>query len=182
MHILIVYGSLEGQTQKISQYIAEIIQHLGHQATTLSAKNLPAGFSLDNFDAAIIGGPIHMGRYPGYLTSFVTVYRDRLNRLPSALFTVCMAIHSQHEKSRLEALHYGEKFMARTGWRPTLSRVFAGAVRYTQYNLITRFIMKMIARKEGGSTDTSRDHEYTDWQAVEQFAVEFIDSLAGKKA
>jgi menaquinone-dependent protoporphyrinogen oxidase len=30
--------------------------------------------------------------------------------------------------------------------------------------------MRVIARREDGDTDTSHDHEYTDWQAVEQFA------------
>jgi menaquinone-dependent protoporphyrinogen IX oxidase len=35
----------------------------------------------------------------------------------------------------------------------------------------------MIARREGASTDTSRDHEYTDWRMVEQLAREMIDAV-----
>jgi len=34
-------------------------------------------------------------------------------------------------------------------------------------------VMKWIAGKAGGSTDTSRDHEYTDWDALGRFAAEF---------
>ena len=30
--------------------------------------------------------------------------------------------------------------------------------------------MRSIARKEGGDTDLTRDYEYTDWAAVDQFA------------
>ena len=30
-------------------------------------------------------------------------------------------------------------------------------------------LMRRIARKKGGATDTSGDHEYTDWQQVSQF-------------
>jgi menaquinone-dependent protoporphyrinogen oxidase len=30
--------------------------------------------------------------------------------------------------------------------------------------------MRRIACAEGGDTDTSRDHEYTDWQQVEAYA------------
>jgi menaquinone-dependent protoporphyrinogen oxidase len=30
--------------------------------------------------------------------------------------------------------------------------------------------MKRITGKEGGSTDTSRDHEYTDWNKVTAYA------------
>ena len=40
---------------------------------------------------------------------------------------------------------------------------------YTQYNVLIRFVMKRIAKHAGGATDTSRDHEYTDWVALDQF-------------
>jgi len=33
--------------------------------------------------------------------------------------------------------------------------------------------MRAISRREGGDTDMARDHEYTDWRAVEQFARDF---------
>jgi len=48
--------------------------------------------------------------------------------------------------------------------------VFAGATPYTRYGWFVRFMMRNIARRRGLGTDTSRDYEYTDWQAVEQFA------------
>ena len=110
MHILVLYGSLEGQTEKISQRIAEIIRDRGQQATALSAKDLPADFSLDNYNAIIIGGSIHMNKYPGFVKTFVNNHRDRLNELASAFFTVCMAINSQQEKSRQQAKQYAEHF------------------------------------------------------------------------
>jgi menaquinone-dependent protoporphyrinogen oxidase len=178
MNILILYGSLEGQTAKISEHLARTIRIKGHEVTTRSGKNLPTGFSVDKYDAAIIGGPIHMGKYPAYIKKFVTSHRDWLNNVPSAFFTVCMAVHSQHAKSREEAILYGENFLANTGWRPKLTSTFAGAVKYTQYNFVTRFIMKRISKKEGGNTDTSRDHEYTDWESVERFAEEFVGGIA----
>jgi menaquinone-dependent protoporphyrinogen oxidase len=34
--------------------------------------------------------------------------------------------------------------------------------------------MKRIARGATGDTDTSRDYEYTDWDAVETFARDFV--------
>jgi hypothetical protein len=50
---------------------------------------------------------------------------------------------------------------------------FAGALEYTQYNRLERALMKRIAKKEGGFTDTSNDHEYTDWAQVTNFAERF---------
>lgn len=182
MNILIIYGSLEGQTEKISEDIAKVIRNRGHHIAAMSGEQLPADFSLEDYDAVIIGGSIHMDRYPKYIKQFVNTNRDWLNKIPSAFFTVCMAIHSEKPKSKQHALHYSEHFLEQTGWRPSLTTTFSGAVKYTQYNFITRFIMKMISKREGASTDISRDHEYTDWQAVESFAEEFVGMLTSQES
>ena len=173
MQILIVYGSLEGQTKRIAERISAILEDKGHDVTTLPDDQVPADLALEQFDAAIVGGPIHMGKFPKPVKRFVTTHRDWLNKVPGALFTVCMAINSKRPGSREQAIRYGEEFLIQSGWRPGLSATFAGAVKYTQYDFITRIIMKMISKREGGSTDTTHDHEYTDWDSVAHFAEEF---------
>jgi menaquinone-dependent protoporphyrinogen oxidase len=175
MHVLIVYGTKEGQTAKIAERIAQIIRNQGLQVTTYPVKDTPIDFATEAFDAAIVGGSIHVGHYPTHLREFVTDHRDWLNKVPSAFFTVCMAIQSQNPAEREEAGKYGKRFIETTRWHPSLSDTFAGAVKYTQYNFITRFIMKMITKREGGSTDTRQDHEYTDWDAVARFASRFLE-------
>ena len=40
-----------------------------------------------------------------------------------------------------------------------------------------KLVMKRIAKKEGADTDTSRDYEYTDWDAVAEFAKDFSHIL-----
>lgn len=174
MHILIVFGTIEGQTQKIAETIAGIIRNNGHEVTLISEKHSLKNFSIDEFNAAIIGGSIHMSRYPSIVNKFVSENIDWLKSVPSAFFTVCMGINSKNSESREKARSFGVNFVADSGWQPQLIKTFAGAVKYTQYNFITRFIMKRISRKEGGSTDTSKDHEYTDWGDVQNFAEEFL--------
>ena len=173
MHILIIYGSLEGQTKKIAHGIGDRLQLKGHDVTVLAAEHLPAGFTPRHYDAAIVGGAIHMNHYPRSISDFVTSHLDWLRHTTTGFFTVCMAIRSEHQGSRNQALAYSEDFLKQTGWRPARTATFAGAVKYTQYNFLTRYIMKRISKHEGGSTDTSRDHEYTDWASVERFADDF---------
>jgi menaquinone-dependent protoporphyrinogen oxidase len=177
MNILILYGTTEGQTEKIAEHMANAMRNKGHEVTTHYGKALPADVSLDTFDAVIIGGSIHMGRYQPYIKKFITIHRDWLNGMPSAFFSVCMAVHSQNAKSQGEAKAYVAKLLHDTGWQPKLTHTFAGAVKYTQYNFITRFIMKMISKREGGSTDTSHDHEYTDWDDVKGFSNTFLEAI-----
>jgi menaquinone-dependent protoporphyrinogen oxidase len=181
MNILILHASKEGQTEKIAQYIAEAIGNHGHQATVMPAKHLTKDFATDTYDAVIIGGPIYIGSYPSYLEKFVATHHDWLNRIPSAFFTVCMAIHSKNTKEQEQAGSFGSKFSSKNNWHPIMMETFAGAIKYTQYGFITRMIMRNIAKKEGGDTDTSRDHEYTDWDAVTRFTEQFLNQTATNK-
>ena len=71
------------------------------------------------------------------------------------------------------AREYRERFLAATGWHPTIARSFAGGLAYTRYRPWIRWVMKRISRRTGLPTDTSRDYEFTDWQAVAQFARQF---------
>ncbi|MNC94612.1 Protoporphyrinogen IX dehydrogenase [menaquinone] [compost metagenome] len=50
----------------------------------------------------------------------------------------------------------------------------AGALPYSKYNWVKRWMMRRIVAKAGGDTDTSRDYEYTDWNDLRAFAKEFI--------
>ena len=59
-----------------------------------------------------------------------------------------------------------------------LAESIAGAIKYTRYNFILRWYMKKASRMNGGSTDTTRDHEYTDWAQVEMFAQQFAEQYA----
>jgi menaquinone-dependent protoporphyrinogen oxidase len=49
---------------------------------------------------------------------------------------------------------------------------------FTKYNPLMRWVLKQISKRAGGPTDTSRDHELTDWQQVEQFAEAFLTKLS----
>ncbi len=66
------------------------------------------------------------------------------------------------------------ELVSKTGVRPKLRATFAGAIRYTDYGWVTKRVMRSIARREGNATDTSRDHEYTDWVAVDRFADDVV--------
>jgi menaquinone-dependent protoporphyrinogen oxidase len=69
-----------------------------------------------------------------------------------------------------------EEFFTATGFRATTHKPIAGALLYRQYNWLVRLVMKRIAKAEGGSTDTSRDHEYTDWVDLDRFVAGLVAS------
>ena len=52
-----------------------------------------------------------------------------------------------------------------------------GRLAYREYNFLVRFLIKRIAKKEGGPTDTSRDHELTDWDEVDRLGREMASAI-----
>jgi menaquinone-dependent protoporphyrinogen oxidase len=171
--ILIVYASSEGQTAKIAEHIARRLREKNHRAEIVDGARLPGTFSVDGYDAAIVGAPVRMARHPAPIIEFVKTNRAFLERVPSAFFSVCMAAASPRPEKQREALARSENFFGITGWQLRHSAIFSGALRYRAYNFLLRFMMRRIARSEGVNTDTSRDHEYTDWEVVTRFADEF---------
>jgi menaquinone-dependent protoporphyrinogen oxidase len=166
--ILIGYGTTEGQTARIAAHIAEVIRSHGIEAVARDLKqSKDAG--LDRHDAVIVGGSIHMGKHEDYVVDFVRKNRLKLEGLPSAFFSVSLAAHG--DTANAEA--YLAKFEQETGWQPAQVGLFGGALLYRQYGFL----------KPGGlSTDTSRDHVYTDWDEVERFAEAFLERLVREGA
>jgi menaquinone-dependent protoporphyrinogen IX oxidase len=39
-------------------------------------------------------------------------------------------------------------------------------------------MMRQIAKATGADTDTSRDHEYTDWVGLDQFVEQFVSHVS----
>ena len=70
-----------------------------------------------------------------------------------------------------------ERFCQQTDWRPERIKPVAGALLYTKYGVLKRLVMKLIVKQQGGPTDTSRDYDFTDWEALARFAEEFADEL-----
>jgi menaquinone-dependent protoporphyrinogen oxidase len=171
MKVLIPYGTTEGQTAKISEYLADVIRGHGHEAFVVDIKG-SGTLELDGYDAVIVGASIHMGKHENYVRDLVKENRDALEHLPSAFFSVSLAAHDDTEVAQ----GYIEEFVQDTGWRPGMVGLFGGALLYTQYGFIKRYVMKRIARHKGSpDTDTSRDYVYTEWENVRAFAEEFLE-------
>jgi menaquinone-dependent protoporphyrinogen oxidase len=179
--ILIVYGTSEGQTAKIADYLAEVIRAQGHDVFPLNIERqapAPAGY-----DAVVVGASVHKGQHQRWVVDYVRRNRPALEHFPSAFFSVSLAIADGTENGRREAEGYVETFVKETGWYPEKVGLFAGALLYTKYNFLLRWLMRHIARTKGSrDLDTKRDYVYTDFGAVRRFAEEFLASFVPAEA
>ncbi len=172
-HVLVVYGTSYGQTARIARRIESELADRGFRVSVFDVADLPRTLRLDAFDGVLVGASLIVGGYQRTIRAFVRRHVVALNSMPSGFFAVSGSAGSANPAERAEARKIASAFLAHVGWRPTVCASIAGAIRFTQYNVVLRQVMKRISRKEGVSTDTSHDHEYTDWSQVAQFAASF---------
>lgn len=178
MNVLIVYGTTDGMTRRIAERIADTARDAGHRATIVDAA-VGAPVDPGAHDAVFVGASLHAGGFQRSIRRFVRAHLHALRRRPSAFFSVCLAIASKLPGEREAALRIATRFPADLGWSPDRVEVFAGALMFSRYGFLRRTAMTHIARKQlGGAIDTTKDHIYTDWDAVERFARTFLAASA----
>jgi len=175
--IAIIYGTRYGQTTKIAERMKQVLTDAGHDVWIGRADTLSRHFSASEYDAVIIGGSVIAGRHQRYLERFVRAHRDEVTQMPSAFFSVSGSAGGSTEQDQANARRVLDAFLTKTGWHPRTTATIAGAMAFTKYGVFTRILLKRISRREGGPTDTSRDHELTDWHQVARFAGDFAASL-----
>ena len=185
--LLILYATREGQTRRIAEHLAATGRTRNLAADVINVSEIPAGFSLDNYSAAVLAASVHMQKHEPEMKSFVVKNRASLERMPTVLLSVSLSEAGAEDPAatpehRTQSAEDAEKmiraFLDETGWHPRHVRAIAGALMYSKYNFVVRFIMKRIARQAGAPTDTSRDYEFTDWEALDRILDELTSDLA----
>jgi menaquinone-dependent protoporphyrinogen oxidase len=169
--VLVVFGTTDGQTAKIAQTLGGRLSAAGHDVSVVDPAAAPADISA--YDAIIVAASVHAGGYQRNVARWVRTHARGLDGKPNAFVSVCLGVLQQDPKVNQDLQGILDGFSHTTGWRPSETKIVAGALKYTRYNLLKRWIMKRIAAKAGGDTDTSRDYEYTNWADLQQFADSF---------
>ena len=91
--------------------------------------------------------------------------------------SVCLAAADDTDEARRATRDYIDDMQDDTGWTPTSSTTVAGALQYREYDFVTRLVMRVLMRHGDHPTDVTQDYEYTDWDALERFAIDFGERL-----
>jgi menaquinone-dependent protoporphyrinogen oxidase len=160
--------------------MAAAIRDGGHEVELHEAKDMRRALIPAGFDGIIVGGSVHAGDHQSSVREFAKRNREKLGNMPSAFFSVSLTSADSDAEAEAESQGLVEKFIVETGWRPAQTERIAGALVYTQYNIFVRHLMKLIAKSHGrAELDTSRDFDFTDWDAVDRFARDFAARTAG---
>jgi len=175
--VLIVFHSSEGQTAKIADRLADTLRNAGIEVDIELAEHAPAPTT---YDGVVLGDSIHQGHHSRALERYIAHHADELAGQPVALFQVSLTSANDDAEHSATAHAMVHRLLDDTGLDPDMVGLFAGALAYTRYGWLKRRIMRRVVAAEGGDTDTSTDHEYTDWDAVAEFATDFAGLLASR--
>ncbi len=180
--LAILYTTREGHTRRIAEHVGATLRTREFMVDVLDVgRGLPPDFDLTRYAGVVVAASVHVGKHERAMVKFVRAHRGELERIPSAFLSVSLseagaqdasATAERRERAAADVDLMMGGFLRETGWSPTHVHPVAGALLYRQYGTIVRLAMRLIAKRAGATTDTSRDHEYTDWQALDRFADE----------
>lgn len=177
----VFYATTEGQTRRIAEHIAEQIRKHGLDSRAVAIISEDAShIDWGRVRGAVLGASLHLQKHQAEAVAFARVHHAQLSAIPSLFFSVSLSAGSRRADGVEAASRIAEQFAADTGWQPSHIACVAGRLAYSQYNWLVRLVMRRIALKEGGSGDTSRDHEYTDWTQVDHLADELALRVRGR--
>jgi menaquinone-dependent protoporphyrinogen oxidase len=167
--VLVAYASIDGQAAGIAERIGRILAENGHAVTTRAASDPELAAGIGAHDAVLVGASVRYGHHARAVEKWVRANLAPIAARRNAFFSVSLSAGGPGaDLGRAEG--YVSELIRHTGWHPAHWTMFAGALRYTTYRPWIRWLMRMIVGQAGGHTDTSRDYEYTDWEAVDRFA------------
>ena len=170
MNILLIYGTTEGQTRKISETVKPELEKTGHVVTLCDATTHPVG--PEGFDAVIVSASLHTGRYQAAVYDYIKKHHAMLNRMHSAFISVSLTAAGVDAEEWKELRAITNRFLTACQWKPCMTEYVAGALLFTEYDYFKKMVMRMIAKKEG--RPATGDTEYTDWNKLREFLKNFI--------
>jgi menaquinone-dependent protoporphyrinogen oxidase len=173
--LLISYSTHDGHTAKIVHLIGDIAREVGWDPDIWPCKDLPADFSLQPYDAAVVAAPVIAGSYMNAVRNVVRRHRDALAAIPTAFVSVSWSATGQPwAPSPQQRRRANVRLFHQTGWRPNQIISVGGAVLYTRHTWLMRWLWGLFIQRTGGPRDRSRDHVYTDWEVLRRDAFDFL--------
>lgn len=166
------FASHHGQTRAIAAHIGQRLAEHGCHVTITDLESEPRKRpGLYEFDTVLIGAPLYIQRYPSVVTRFIRAHLRDLRGHPSTgFFSVCLTAALGIPEAYIESLGPLRELLSDLNWTPAWIASFGGALKYRQYDPLTRWVLRRIAAHYHYSTDTTRDYDLTSWETVGRFA------------
>ncbi len=165
---LVVYASEAGSTREVAEKVGQVLADKG---LTVEVHPVNQVRNLAGYDAVVLGTPIRMFKPLGKMMSFAKRHQKELAKLPTAAFTVGLAMKDAATKGTADAEKYAAPFLALLSNRKSTA-LFAGKLDLNTLTPLFRMIMSKMTE-----SDPSSIGDFRDWNAIQTWAGTLPDSL-----
>ena len=175
MKILVAYGTTEGQTRKISEFVSR--QLAGNEVQLYDSAQATPVPKVEDADVVVIAASVHLKVHQDSIANFVVAHLDQLRSKPSLFLSVSLS--AAFDEGKADAKAYADQFVADTGWQPNRSVLLGGALRYSEYDYFQEQIIQHLVLKGREITVATGDYEFTDWDDLSRQITDFMRTVAG---
>lgn len=166
--VLIAYASRCGSTGGVAEAMGQTLRGTGASVDVRSMGNVN---DLSPYRSVIVGSAVRMGRWLPEAIDFVKKHRDRLGRVPTAYFVVCVTMKDDTPENRSKVLAYLDPVRKEAPqMQPANTGLFAGAVDFSKLSFVYRSMLKAKGVTEG---------DFRNWAAVRSWAADVAPALLG---
>ncbi len=176
MSVAILFESIEGQTRKIAEYVADRVGKAGLAVTLIDVGDKLIRVSFDGVDKVILAAPVHERRHPEAFEVFIGASRSDLQARRTLMLSVSLS--AAFPEAIEEAGEYLIEMEMRTGFVADASALVAGAVKPGSYDWFARQVVRTNVLLDQGLDVTDADQEFTDWAALDATVKDFLDLAA----
>lgn len=178
MKAAVFFATREGQAERVAERVATDLRARKIAVDVINVKDVRGTVDWCAYQMAFVVASVHTGHHEKEMIRFVRRFKDELIRLHAPFLSLTLSQAGaelpnntlvQRETARGDVLRMLMDFMKATGWRPERVLPVAGALMYSKYNFLVKWIMKRIAHNAGFDGPTTRDYEFTNWPAVDRF-------------
>jgi menaquinone-dependent protoporphyrinogen oxidase len=156
--------------------MAGVIQNAGHICDIQNFDDFNG--ELTAYTKLILASRIRYGKHCPRMAQWIVKHKDTLALKETAFVSVSL-VARKPEKTTATTNPYVRKFLKQTHWNPNSIGIFAGCVDYSKYKWLDKFMIKLIMRITKWPVHATQPIEYTQWDAVTQFATDFAGTQNG---
>lgn len=164
MTVLIAYGTIEGQTGKIADFLAKLVREAGEEVMLFDTADRIAELSFEGVDKCILAASVHERRHPKSFEVFVSGNADELSRRPTLFLSVSLS--AAFDEGLEDARDYADEMKLRTGLQPEDELLVAGAIRTANCDYYATQVLRHVVLRDRPVDPATGDREFTDWGAL----------------
>lgn len=175
MKVLVAYATAHGSTAEIATRIAETLNTRGISASAAAAETIQ---SVQNYDAFVLGSPIHAGMWLTELARFISQFQNDLAEKPTYMFITCIRILESDGEEHVQENYINRQVTDKLGIKTV--KAFAGRLAMEAVDWEERWALA--ARYDGAGVPGNYNSDFRDWNAIRAWALEIADELTQQES